>query len=370
MCDLETHQAVDLMPERSTESFQAWLEAHPDVEIISRDRGDCYIKGATLGAPNATQVADRWHLLRNLSEATERVVSRHHRAIKLAIKDFAKAVPSVETDPGPETEQPAPASGRAKRLVEQKAERRDRRLERYNTVVDLHSRGIAIREIARRTGLNRNTVKRFVQAGQFPERAHTQRKSQIDPFIEYLHQRWSEGCRNAAQLTQELIKRGYRGSSATVRRCVAGWRKPAPTETAPKRTAPSPTRPPSTRRLAWILVSPGGKVSADDLRLRHAICQQVPRLKVASRLGRWFTRLVCGRREPTFDAWLKHARHSDLKTFAEGLLADEAAVRTALTLPWSNGQVEGHINRLKLLKRQMYGRASFDLLRRRFLYAG
>ena len=143
---------------------------------------------------------------------------------------------------GGRTEQPPPASRRAKRLVKPKAERRAHRLERYNTVVDLHSRGIPIREIARRTGLNQNTVKRFVQVGQFPE--------------------------------------------------------------------------------------------------------------------------------PTFSAWLEHARHGDLKMVAEGLLADEAAVRAALTLPWSKGQVEGHTDRLKLLKRQMYGRASFDLLRRRFLYAG
>jgi transposase len=373
LCDLERRRPVDLLPERSADSLSCWLKEHPEVEIISRDRGDEYIKGASQGAPQAVQVADRWHLLLNLREALVRAVDRHHahvleaaRAAATSQKPEPLAVEMPEA--GPAAERPSRS-----RAAEQSQQRRARRLERYQRVLELHGQGVSLRAIARRMGMHRGTVRRWLRAGSFPERAQRRATSRTDPFVDYLRRRWDEGCHNAARLTEEIRVLGFRGSYLMVRRCVARWRRGGPERGQPSRPEPALKRP-SSRRVSWWLLTERAELEPEEQALLQVLWDRCPELKTAAELACEFADMVRRRRSGEWDSWMASVQGPgvarELRSFAEGLRQDEAAVRAALSLEWSNGPVEGQINRLKTLKRQMYGRAGFDLLRRRFLQAG
>jgi transposase len=256
--------------------------------------------------------------------------------------------------------------------------RRARRLARYEQVVQLHGQGVKGRDIARRLKMNRGTVRRFLRVGTFPERAKARRPRTLDPYVDYLRQRWAEGCGRATQLLAELKDRGADCSYDMVRRYVASWRTGRRrSEGAPGVPAagPVPHYPcPSSRRLAWMLLESETELKPEEqsfLKELFSVCQS---LKEAAELAQEFHALVSGRQADRLEAWMvkvaSRADLPDLGSFVQGLQQDEAAVRAALTLAWSNGQMEGQVNRLKMLKRQMYGRAGFDLLRRRFLLTG
>jgi transposase len=225
--DLERRRVIDLLPVRSTVSFCSWLKSHPEVEIISRDRGEEYTKGAALGAPQSVQVADRFHLLVNVREALTRVVDRHHTHVSEAAKAVATRRESQDSTPPIEaagSAAPPPSSQRLSRASPQSLQRRARRLEHYHRVLELHQQGVPLRAIARREGMCRGTVRHWIRAGAFPEQAQRRRRSRADEYLEYLKRRWDEGCRNARQLTDELRELGYGGSFHTVRRRVGRWR--------------------------------------------------------------------------------------------------------------------------------------------------
>lgn len=378
LCDLETRRPIDLLPVRSSEAVAAWLKNHPGVQVVSRDRGDEYIKGVADGAPDAVQVADRWHLLQNLTEAVKRVVQQHHRQVAEAAEAVAAEMAAnaqAPTPPGPpEPEQPK----RPTRAEQIKQQNRQRRLARYNKIMELYRAEVPLRAIARQLGMNVKTVRRFVRAGSFPERATPPRRSRIEPHVGYLRQRWEAGCHDAAQLYREFRDRGFTGSYNMVRRRVARWRDPAEAGSTPGPKAAaasrSVTRRPSATRVTWILIKEEQALKDEELRLRKTLLDRCEPLRTATRLAHEFGRLVRERQKDQLDAWLDRASGvdspSELRRFADGLRPDLDAVRAALSMPWSNGPVEGQINRLKLIKRQMYGRANFDLLRRRVLAAG
>jgi transposase len=376
LCDLERRRPVDLLPERSADSLASWLKAHPGVEIISRDRGDEYIKGADQGAPEAVQVADRWHLLVNLREALMRAVDRHHAHVL----EVARAV-AASQEPGPlpaRTPQREPAEERLPpdHRTARSQQRRARRLERYRRVVELNEQGVSLRGIARRMGMHRATVRHRLGAGSFPEWAGRRVTSRTDRFLDYPRRRWDEGCHNAAQLTREIQAMGFGGTAVMVRRRVAQWRRGERTQgcrPASRQHAPSLRRPSSRRVSCWLLKEAAERESEEQA-LVQALGDRCAELKVSAELAREFAGLVRQRQAGGWDNWMTKVQGPgvarELSGFVEGLKQDEAAVKAALSLEWSNGQVEGQINRLKLLKRQMHGRAAFDLLRRRFLQAG
>lgn len=254
---------------------------------------------------------------------------------------------------------------------------RNRRLERYQCIVELHRQGHSLRSIARQLGVDRRTVRRFVHAGRFPERATPPSHRRVDSVIDKLQHRWDAGCHNAAQLTRELQADGSAVSYNMVRRCVADWRQPhqAHKDSGPKSVTPARRiRRPSSRRVAWMLMKPTDELKSDERMFREQLLADDPAWRDIETLSKAFIQLVHDRREADLDAWIELATAkdvaNDLSRFARGLTTDLPAIRAALSLPWSNGQVEGQINRLKLVKRQMYGRANFDLLRSRFLHAG
>ena len=242
---------------------------------------------------------------------------------------------------------------------------------RFRLTVDEFQQGLAVREIARRTKLHRATIRKYLSLDSLPEpAARGWRGSKADRFRPYLQQRWEAGCRNVNQLFTELQAQGYRGSRDTLRRQVRGWRD-TPADNAEALTAVSfPV--PSPRQATWWLIKPPEKLAADEASYVQKLLQNRPELAQTQTLAQEFQRLVQQRAESDFEAWCQRVQESgvpELASFAASLKRDEAAVRQALKSEWSNGQTEGQVNRLKMLKRQMYGRANLDLLRLRVLYA-
>jgi transposase len=362
LVDVETRRPVDILDERSSESFAAWLQARPGAEVICRDRAGVYADGGARGAPDAIQVADRWHLWHNLGEAVERAVTRHRERLAAA----ATAPPAgSSTGPVPEpAPPPEPASPRTGRIA-------DRTRARHADVHRLLAEGHTSTGIAGGLGLSRNTVRRFARAAS-PEELlvndGTGRQGSIlDEHAAYLRGRWNAGCTNAAQLWQEIRDRGYQGSRRQVRGYLARFRGNA---AAP---APAPVPPKVKAVTSWIMTRPD-RLDAGDRASLDAILASSPELAAVTASVRAFAVIMNERRgrrdlEPWMNAALATSEPA-LRSFVTGLRADQDAVTNGLALPWSSGSVEGHVNRIKMLKRQMYGRASPDLLRRRVLLAG
>lgn len=264
---------------------------------------------------------------------------------------------------------------RLPRRVTMREVRRARRLERYQKVIELRQQSLSDRAIAKILGINRETVARYIQAGQPRERAPRRYASRTDPHSDFLRKRWDEGCHNAAQLFRELKNQGISVSYCSVRRRVAHWDQQG-SGTAPDGSSakPAAVTPPSAKRLAWLLLKERGDLEERDSALVDALFRRCPELAAAASLAGNFTSILRLRQGEILDDWIQRAWNPaiprELRVFATGLKSDYDAVKAALTTEWSNGQVEGQVNRLKLIKRQMYGRAKFDLLRLRVLHTG
>lgn len=236
---------------------------------------------------------------------------------------------------------------------------------RYETVVTLHQKGMSLRQIARLTGLARGTVKRYVQAGAFPEVAsYAPRPTSLDPFKPYLQRRWLEGCRNATQLFREIAAQGFAGTSSWVSRYLQGLRAAAASASASR-----PVKAPASRAVTPLLLRRPEELS-DSERAFLSCLSECPAMRTAYDLAQGFMRLLRQRQKDSLARWREDAQKSGILAiveFAKGLGQDLAAVEAGLSLPWSNGPTEGQVNRLKLVKRSMYGRAGFDLLKARVL---
>jgi transposase len=256
-------------------------------------------------------------------------------------------------------------------------------LARYDVVVALHQEGHSHAAISRQTGLGRRTVRRYLRAGAFPERAAAPaRPTILAPCEAYLRARWTEGCHNAQQLWREIRSQGFTGQAANVRRYLAQWRPQAgrpgrpgrqrlPDDAPPTPPTRQPTPVPSPRQARWLLLRAVETLTSEERAYRTALLEAEPTVREVQQLAAEFGMLVRTRDAPGLIAWLERAdasRLPEVRSFAVGLRRDRAAVDAALSLEWSNGQTEGQINRLKVLKRQMYGRAKLDLLEKRFLY--
>ena len=352
--DLERRQVIDLLPDRQADSFARWLTERPEVEIISRDRGATYADGARRGAPGAVQVADRWHLLENCSRAFLAVIERRQRRLREAARVEAPAATSGSAVAGP----PPPMTS-AERLKWERW-RRERLL--YDRALRLAADGMPIKEIARTLKLARSTVRRWLRGGE-PE-LHRPRRSSLDPHRAFLERRWREGCRNGAQLWRELRATGFEGSL----RVVAEWAARHRLTARAGRIASGFTAL-SCRQVDRLLRTDVEDLTNPQCAYIERVLAIAPEIATARALAGRFADMVRQRLADDLDGWLDDAENSELRSFAAGLRQDNAAVRAALTTPWSNGQTEGQITKLKLLKRQMYGRAKLDLLRARLVQA-
>jgi len=377
LVDLERHRPVDLLPDRTAELVEKWLQEHPGVEIVSRDRAPAYIEGIRRGAPAAIQVADRWHLLRNLKEALERLLEQNRACLYAVAAPEDQPVAPAATPDGPASTADADSSSLTKAEQRQQATR-ERRLANYQAVVTLRQQRLNIRAIARQTGLSRRTVRRYLRAGTFPEMGQRRRYSRrLGPYEAYLQQRWSEGCHNAAQLYREIRAQGYVGSQSLLRPWAARRRRQDPPAISAAEGEPqpqaAPSRPWSARRAVWLLVKDPAALEPEEGCTLERMLAASDDVRRAYCFGQAFARIVRQGIARALEPWLTAIHQYNvvgLGSFAQSLQQDKAAVLAALTLPWSNGQVEGQVNRLKLLKRQMYGRAGFDLLRIRVLHYG
>ncbi len=370
LVDLECRAVVDLLPDREADSFAAWLQAHPGVEVIARDRGASYADGGRRGAPDAVHVADRWHLLENCSAAVLEAVKRNMPALRAAAQPISSDPPAAAVIVPPAADPDAlPPMTSAQRLQWQGWRRR---VQVHGEAMRLHRQGIPVRHIARDLALSRNTVRRWVR-GEQPE-LHRPRLHSLDLWRPMLEQRWAEGCRNGAQLWRELRDAGFKGGMRVVtewasrQRLAASEGQPGPAAVPVVQPPPRPAAYPAWR-VARMLTADLTVLAAPDRGYVERLVALSPMLATVRDLAQRFGVLV---RAPAADAltpWLADAENSELRGFAAGLRQDEQAVRAALMLPWSSGQVEGQVNRLKLVKRQGYGRAKLDLLRARLVHA-
>jgi transposase len=364
LVDLERHRPIDLLPDRTADTLAAWLQAHPGVIILSRDRSTEYARGASLGAPEAQQVLDRWHLVRNLREALERLLDRlHQRLVAMLTASQAPTALPLSID----------ARSLRRSTTDQIArqERRARRLARYQEVRALHAQGVSTRHIAQQLQMSRTTVLRYLRTDTFPERAQSRRVSLLDPYVAYLQKQWDAGCHNGVQLWREIQALGFPGT----RRMVSNWvvlrrelelgrpsaagRRPALPKESAIRLLPAPAAGidhplPAPRRLVWVLLRPEGALSPSDGEMLQALRHDQD-LDAAYTLTQRFRQMMRARDASTLDLWLTDGLASgmpELVHFASGLQREQPAVQAALELPYSNGQVEGQITKLKLLKRQ------------------
>jgi transposase len=355
LVDLATHRPVDLLKGRDADMLAAWLRAHPGIEIIVRDRAEAYADGARLGAPDALQVADRFHLVQNASNALEELLKAQRRRIAVMV-----------TEPGPPPDAPRPLSPRQQQV----ADRRAARIARWTEVRRRHGAGESLQHIARTMGINRRTAT-WMARQELPPEHHVRHprpaglsSPSLQPYVGYLQDRWQAGCTNISQLYREISARGYGGSRSLLSTALQAWRSSCPTPTERKRTRYVSVR--------WLCLRPPEDLKPDEQPVLEQVLADDTDLASGYRLLQRFRTLIANRSVPELETWLLDAAASGLAPFvslANGIRDDYAAVEAALTSDWSNGPVEGHVHRVKLIKRQGYGRAGFALLRRRVLAA-
>lgn len=336
ICDLERRAVIDLLPDREPATVAAWLRQHPQIEIVARDRNGGYRQAISEALPYATQVADRWHLLQNASDA-------FLAAVRRAIPAIRRTVCDAELDPGIQTS--------AERLQFEGFKRR----QKTNVLIQrMGAEGVPIKRIVRVTGLSRGLVRRVLRGER--EDVFRLRQSSLTPWFPQLEQYWQQGCRNGAELWRRLRADGFQGSL----RVVGEW---ATRQRRAEAAIPQGTgKCPPSRKIARMMTSGRHHLSKADSIFVAQVENALPQLAQDRRFLDAFTSMVRNGEEDGLADWLDQAKASGLASFSRGLSADLYAVTAALREPWSNGQTEGQINRLKLLKRQMYGAAGIDLL--------
>jgi transposase len=343
VCDLERRRIVTLLPDREIATVEAWLADHPEIGIVSRDRGGGYGEATTRALPHATQVADRWHLMENASAAFLDAVRKSMRSIRTAI-----GATTINLD----------LLTSAEKLQYQGYLRRE---ETNAAIMKLASEGMPIKEVVRRTGHSRKLVRQVIRGERTD--VFRMRQSSLEAYLPFLDEQWASGCRNGAGLWRRLRARGFRGSQ----RVVAEW-------ATRRRRAERPSeqllqKVPSARTIARLMTTARDHLSKADSITIAAIEAGVPMLVEARSLIDRFHSMIRKTVAPDLDPWNADASASLLASFAVGVTRDKAAIRAAVTEPWSNGQTEGQITKLKLVKRQMYGRAKLDLLQARLIGA-
>ncbi len=419
LVNIETRKPLDLLPDRTAEAVLPWLKSHPEIEVVSRDRASSYADAVRRALPHATQVADRYHLVQNLREHLQqfldrkrtclpeiedsplKAVSTDDRGLTSALQTQTSVITNRASPSKPtasSTEQPVAQvqpdlpNGQMGQEMElacltyterKKKISRDKRYARYEQVLALHRAGMGQRAIAREMHMSRRIVRRFLTWQTFPERAsgsgrRPKGKGKLDPYLAYLHERWNAGEHTGSHLFHEIKERGYTGSESLLRRLLGEWRAelpPTPRQGPVRKPRLAPQgakkRRLTSRGASFLMIFPSSKLSEVQQ-------QQVEQMKhnedlrTVYLLSQEFVTMLKERQVEALDSWLKQAKAchvTELGSFVNGIRRDYVAVEAAFRLPWNNGIVEGHVNRLKFLKRQMFGRAHLDLLRVKVLHA-
>jgi hypothetical protein len=374
MVDLERREVLDVLPDRSAAATGRWLGQHPGLEIVSRDRSGLYAEGARQGAPQAQQVADRFHLLQNLRQTIEQQLSRAPPPKSQPSPANAEAKPMIVAGSVGHGRQPALAEHR--QLVS--TGRRAVFTDMFNRVKALQLAGHGVTAIVRQTGFNWRTVAKWVRLDELPERnVMAPRSSTPSGFHDHLARRWAEGCTSGRALLLEIRDLGYTGSLSHLGRLLADWRRAGRPVTVDAATAATPILVDhvtghlvSPIVAAALCVKPRGLLTQAQAAQVDAFKAISPAFATMRALAMRFRGILRGGDVEKLTVWLRDADRSALygiRRFVHTLRLDLTAVRNAITETWSNGQTEGQINRLKMLKRAMYGRAGVDLLRARMI---
>lgn len=373
--DLQTHQVLDVLPDRTADTSATWMAAHVEIELVSRDRGGDYAAAARKGAPQATQIADRFHLFKNLTEAVERTLALCRAEIrKGALDALSEEEKEVVKPVGLPTEfvavenwKPAPAPGAERERLTRQAERQDR----YEQAEALRGQGLGNIEIARRLGLTARTLQNWQKNGFPVAGRRRKRQSQFDPYASYVLSRWEQGCHNGLRLWQEIKAQGYPGTDRMVYRFLVPLRRKERI-IQPGAVPQAPLQDFAAKEAVWLFVRDPTRLDEKAQRTLTAICQASETAAVTYQLVQEFRHLLHQREGEKLDDWLSAVKASqirELQSFVVGVERDKAAVVAGLTLPQNNGLVEGKVNQLKLIKRMGYGRAGVALLRQRVLHA-
>ncbi len=388
LINAETGRPLDLLADRTAEAVSPWLATHPEIQIVSRDRANGFAEAVSQVLPHATQVADRYHLIQNLRDHLQQFLDRRRTCLPF-VEDTPvgrKEGGSVEKETSPSEHPRAVPEADLSNLISAERKKminRNKRLLRYEEVMALYREGVSQRAIARQLHLSRNTVERYISSPGFPERAQgsglrNTRTSKLDPFLPFLRDQWDAGLHNGAHLFHLITERGYTGCESMLRMRLSEWRAELPKQRWPG-NSPKPRlfrqsrqRRLSSRGASFLMILPPKKLTAKQKQQLEHICQASSDLFIVYHLSQDFLTLLKERQAETLSDWLKCAKASrvaELARFANGIYRDYAAVYAACSRPESNGITEGHVNRLKFLKRQMFGRAHLDLLRIKVLHA-
>ena len=332
--DAETHERIDVLPDRTADTLEAWLREHPGIEVVCRDGSATYAEAIRRALPDAIQIGDRWHLWKNLCEAALSEVKAHSTCWATMLEAPLYDGPRAQTT-----------------------------LERWHQIHDLLDKGVGLLECARRLQLALNTVKRYARADR-PERmlrVPKYRASLVDPYREHLRKRRIEDpAVPVNHLFEEIKALGFTGCLNLLHKYINQGRADA------ERSHISP------RRLARMLLTRPGNLKTEQHELLAKLTSACPEMTQLAASIRDFAQLLMPRAEnaDSLSRWVVQVRAADLPhlhAFTRGLERDSDAVIAALTLPHSNGPTEGVNTKTKRIARQMHGRAGFTLLRHRIL---
>ncbi|MFJ2444098.1 ISL3 family transposase [Streptomyces sp. NPDC087658] len=351
LVDAATRLPLTLWEGRDAEQLSHWLREHPGVEVACRDGSLTYRQGITAGAPEVVQVSDRFHLWQGLSRRIQDIVSAHHGCLPAALPPVSETAPAPVEDSVENTAADTRAGRHAQRLFE--------------AVHALTGAGRSHSSMARELGLDRRTVRKYARARTWQEvmRRPPRKPSTLDPYLDYLQQRWDEGQHSAKILHEELQTKGYLGHYQRVKMAVAPLRRGLPLD-EPRE------RPPSPREAArWITTHPHRRSPHINDRMPRLL-DHCPELKHTYDLVRRFATMLDNRDATPLPEWLDDLANSGLAPLAglaRALREDRHAVAQGITTPYNSGVNEGRITDVKLQKRIMAGRAGVPLLRHRII---
>jgi transposase len=385
--DLQRHCILDLLPDREPDTVATWLKRHPTVRVIIRDRAEAFATAIALGAPQALQVLERFHLLRNLVDTLPAILGRCLAELRQAPADTPMPPPQpAASAPPPIPEGPwQPLPDTQQSLLRQVA-RHAERTERYEQLRMMRDAGMKSEDIGQALRISPRTVRYQLQHYR-PDSQRRKRRTAFDPYADYVRQRWEAGCRNGRLLWQEIAEQGYPGTLRTLYRYLVTLRPerpprrtrrrrpavaPPPTIHAPSAEQRSRLRRYTLTQLQWFIVAWSETLTVDQRDHLTWLCESHSALAVAIDLVRQFRHLIHQSTKQDLDDWATRCESSpvpELVRFVRGLRAEWPHVVAGFTHQASNGQTEGQVNKLKAIKRQIYGRAGFPLLRQRILHA-
>jgi len=340
LVDLETHRLLALLADCEVETVAAWFRQHPSVQIVTRDRSFTFADAIRRGAPHALQIADRFHLHLNAMDCLETILSKEQTILRRVVSTLRSEECKAQPTLPPKDSVPE----------QQRSVRRTHRYARYEQVVQLSEQGWSQRAIAQEVGLHPQTVAIYLKSGQFPERApHPPRSLAIQPYLEYLRQRWEQGEHNGRLLFEEIRTQGYPAGLTGVYETIQPWRTHGPTASLARAKVVQQYPLYSPKQTLWLLFKE--KPTAQEQRFVQSVLEQSKVIARAYDYVRRFRQILTERDETALPSWACEAEASqipELVRFVQRLRLDWEPVENALLFASSQGQVEGQVNRLKV----------------------